>query len=412
MKLYEDLVYRDLIKDISSPELERLLNEESLTFYIGTDPTADSMHIGHYSSFLIAKRLKDYGHNPILLVGGATALIGDPRPSSEREIIDKDKVIEYAKVLEKQVKDIFGFKVVNNYEWSKDLNFMDFLRDYGKYFTVNMMLEKDIIKRRLETGITYTEFSYMIMQAMDFHHLFVNHNCILQVAGSDQWGNITAGIELIRKREGKEAYGFTMPLVEDKYGEKFGKSEGNAIWLDKEKTSSYEMYQFLFNVDDTLVERYLKQLTFLTKEKTENILEKHNEAPEKRVAQKELAKEVITFLHGEEEFNKAMNVSEKIFSSEIYTLSTSEIISSLKGIPNFEIENINIEINDFLVKYNICSSKREVREMIEAGAISINNEKVNDYNLLLNKNMGIEEKVFLIKKGKKKYYLGQIKNIS
>ena len=222
MKAYEDLKWRGLIQDISSPDLEEKLNNEKLTFYIGTDPTADSMHIGHFSSFLIASRLKKYGHNPVLLIGGATGLIGDPKPTAERKMITKEEVAKNVKGLTKQAKEIFGCEVVNNYDWCKDINFIDFLRDYGKFFNINYMLNKDIIKRRLDTGITYTEFSYMIMQSLDFLHLYENKNVTLQVAGSDQWGNITAGIELIRKKTGKEVYGMTMPLVTDSQGKKFG----------------------------------------------------------------------------------------------------------------------------------------------------------------------------------------------
>ena len=235
MTLFEDLKWRGLIKDITSPELEKKLNEGGMTFYIGTDPTADSMHIGHYSSFLISKRLAKYGHHPLLLIGGATGRIGDPKPTTEREMKTIEEIEENAKGLTKQAESIFGFEAVNNWDWSKDINFIDFLRDYGKFFNINYMLDKDIIRRRLDTGITYTEFSYMIMQAMDFLHLFEAKNCTLQVAGSDQWGNITAGVDLIRKKTGKEAYGFTMPLILDKDGKKFGKSEGNALWLDKNK---------------------------------------------------------------------------------------------------------------------------------------------------------------------------------
>ena len=271
MSLFEDLKYRGLIKDISSDELEEKLNKGGMTFYIGTDPTADSLHIGHLSSFLISKRLKEAGHNPILLIGGATGRIGDPRPTSEREMKSIEEINHNIEALSKQVKDLFGFEVVNNYDWSKDINFIDFLRDYGKYFNVNYMLDKDIIRRRLETGITYTEFSYMIMQAMDYLYLYENRNCTLQVAGSDQWGNITAGIDLIRKKLNKEAYGFTMPLVTTKNGTKFGKSEGNALWLDKNKTSSYKMYQYLINLEDEMIIDYLKIFTFLSKEEIENI---------------------------------------------------------------------------------------------------------------------------------------------
>ena len=244
MTLYEDLQWRGLIKDVSSPELEKKLNEGGLTFYIGTDPTADSLHVGHLSSFLISKRLKDAGHNPILLVGGGTGLIGDPRPTTERPMISKENVENNFESLKAQVEKIFGFKVVNNYDWLGKINILDFLRDYGKYFNINYMLDKDIIRRRLDEGITYTEFSYMILQATDFKYLHENYGVNMQCAGSDQWGNITAGIDLIRKTTGDEVYGFTMPLVTDSQGRKFGKSEGNALWLNKDKTSSYQLYQF------------------------------------------------------------------------------------------------------------------------------------------------------------------------
>ena len=237
MKLYDDLKWRGLINDISSPDLEEKLNQGGMTFYIGTDPTGDSMHIGHFSSFLICKRLADAGHHPILLVGGGTGLIGDPKPTAERPMITKEMVEHNFKKLKEQAQRIFGFEVVNNYDWCKDINFIDFLRDYGKYFNINYMLNKDIVRRRLDSGITYTEFSYMIIQALDFLYLYEHRNCTMQVAGQDQWGNITAGIELIRKKLGKEAYAFTMPLITKSDGTKFGKSEGGAIWLDKEKTN-------------------------------------------------------------------------------------------------------------------------------------------------------------------------------
>ena len=272
MNLYEDLMYRGLIKDFSDPELKDKLNNEKLTFYIGTDPTADSMHIGHFSSFLIASRLAKYGHHPILLIGGATGLIGDPKPSKERPMISKEQVLKNVEGLTKQAKEIFGFDVVNNYDWSKEINFLDFFREYGKYINVNYMLDKDIIKRRLDEGITYCEFSYMLMQAMDFVHLYQNKGVTLQVAGSDQWGNITTGIELARKKLDVKLYGFTMPLILDSNGVKFGKTEGNALWLDETKTSSYELYQYLINTDDKMVIDYLKKLTFLTKKEIDNRL--------------------------------------------------------------------------------------------------------------------------------------------
>ena len=378
MTLYEDLKWRGLIKDISSPELENKLNNEKLTFYIGTDPTADSMHIGHFSSFLIATRLAKYGHKPILLIGGATGLIGDPKPSKERQMITKEAVEKNVLGLTKQAKEIFGFEVVNNYDWIKDINTIDFLRDYGKYINVNYMLDKDIISRRLETGITFCEFAYTILQGLDFVHLYETKGATLEVAGSDQWGNITTGIELARKKNNVELYGMTMPLVLDANGVKFGKTEGNALWLDKNKTSSYELYQYLINSDDTSVIDYLKKLTFLTKEEIENIEVEHNKQPELRLAQRTLAKEVITFLHGEEEFNKAVKISEALFSGNINSLSIDEIEDAFKDVPNFEAAELNLI--DLLVNNSIATSKREAREFISAGSITINGNKMLDEN--------------------------------
>ena len=405
MKCFEDLKWRGLIKDISSPELEKKLNEESITFYIGTDPTADSMHIGHFSSFLIATRLAKYGHKPILLIGGATGLIGDPKPSAERKMITKEEVECNVEGLTNQAKEIFGFEVVNNYDWIKDINTIDFLRDYGKYINVNYMLDKDIISRRLESGITFCEFAYTILQGLDFVNLYETKGVTLEVAGSDQWGNITTGIELARKKLGVELYGMTMPLVLDKNGVKFGKTEGNALWLDKNKTSSYELYQYLINSDDACVIDYLKKLTFLTKEEIENIETEHNKKPELRIAQKKLAEEVITFLHSKDEYKKAVKISECLFSGDISKLSASEIKTGLKEVPTFKL-NGEITLLDMLVDNKICSSKREARELINGNSISINGNKINDLEYMINKDIAIDNEIVVVRRGKKKYYIG------
>ena len=405
MTLVEDLKWRGLIKDISSPELEEKLNKGGLTFYIGTDPTADSLHIGHLSSFLISKRLKDAGHHPILLVGGGTGMIGDPKPTTERAMISKEQVFKNYEGLKKQVEKIFGFEVVNNYDWIKDINILDFLRDYGKYFNINYMLDKDIIRRRLDTGITYTEFSYMIMQALDFLHLYEEKNCTLQIGGSDQWGNITSGTELIRKKIGGTAYGITMPLITKSDGTKFGKSEGKAIWLDKEKTSSYEMYQFFLNVEDSMVISYLKKLTFLSVEEIEELEKKHLANPELREAHKALAREVITFLHGEEEYNKAVRISESLFKGDIKSLSLEEINEGFKDVPNFELKEE--ALIDMLVNNSIANSKREAREFLKAGSITLNGEKVTDENMMITPEIAIGGKAIIVRKGKKKYYFGK-----
>ena len=408
MKIFEELKWRGLIKDITSPELEETINNGGLTFYIGTDPTADSLHLGHLSSFLISKRLKDAGHNPILLIGGATGRIGDPRPTTEREMKSIEEVEYNIKCLTDQVKKRFGFEVVNNYDWIKDINTLDFLRDYGKFFNINYMLDKDIIRRRLETGITYTEFSYMILQSLDFLHLYETKNCVMQVAGSDQWGNITAGVDLIKRKLGKDAYAFTMPLVTTKDGKKFGKSEGNALWLDKNKTTSYELYQYLINVDDDMVIDYLKIFTFLTKEEIENLAKENKNHPENRLAHKTLAKEIITFLHGAEEAEKAEIMSKALFTDDIYKLTSEDILTNFKDIEKIYI-NDELMLEDLLIEGKICSSKREARELINGNAISLNNKKINETTYMVTKEDAIDKKIYLIKKGKKKYYLGIIK---
>ena len=383
MRCFEDLEWRGLIKDISSPELRKKLNEEKITFYIGTDPTADSMHIGHFSSFLIASRLAKYGHKPILLIGGATGLIGDPKPSKERQMITREDVLKNVAGLTKQAKEIFGFEVVNNYDWTKDLTTLDFLRDYGKYINVNYMLDKDIISRRLETGITFCEFAYTILQGMDFVVLNKTKGVTLQVAGSDQWGNITTGIELARKRDNVELFGMTMPLVLDANGVKFGKTEGNALWLDKNKTSSYDLYQYLINSSDECVIDYLKKLTFLSKDEILKIEKEHMEKPELRMAQKRLAHEVISFLHGEEEATKARETSEAIFSGKV-----SEDMPAVKVTSK--------TILDILVESELAPSKSEARRLVEQGGVSIDNEKITDVNFV------VEKTEFVLQKGKKK----------
>ena len=382
MNIYEDLKWRGLVQDISDNELIDKLNNEQLTFYIGTDPTADSMHIGHYSSFLISKRLAKYGHKPILLIGGATGLIGDPKPTAERPMISKEEVNHNIEGLTKQAKEIFGFEVVNNYDWIKDISIIDFLRDYGKYFNVGYMLAKDKVKSRMETGITYAEFSYMILQALDFLHLYETKNCVLQVAGSDQWGNITSGIELIRRKIDKTAYGMVMPLVTDSNGVKFGKTEGNALWLDKNKTSSYELYQYLINLEDSMIIKYLKQLTFLNREEIEEIEAKHKEHPELREAQKILAREIITDIHGKEEYEKAIKISQVLFSGKFKDLNDEELEEALKG-KKIEEMDLNKNVLDILIDIKAASSKREAREFIQNNSIEINGEKVNNIDQII-----------------------------
>ncbi len=407
MTLYEELMWRGLIKDVAGEDLQKKLDEEKITFYWGTDPTADSLHLGHYSSLVTAKRLAKAGHHPILLVGGATGLIGDPRPTAERELISKETVEKNLEGIRNQVSKIFDGKaeVVNNYEWTKDISFLDFLRDVGKYINVNYMLNKDIINRRLDTGITYAEFSYTLIQGNDFLHLFQEKNCIMQVEGSDQWGNITTGIDLIKKKLNKTAYGFTMPLILDKYGNKFGKSEGNALWLYKNKKSSYELYQYLINTDDEMVIHYLKVFTFLSKEEIEAIEKEQLQHPESRVAQKALAREIITDLHGKEEFEKAEEMSQLLFSGNIQKLSVNDLKIGLKDVPHFDItEEMNLV--EFLVNHKIASSKREAREWITAGSITVNGERITDLEFIVSKEDALEQTLTIVRRGKKKYYVG------
>lgn len=407
MTNWEELKWRGLIKDVAGEGIEDKINNESITFYWGTDPTADSLHLGHYSSLVTAKRLMKMGHKPILLCGGATGRIGDPRPTAEREIISIDTLNHNIECIRKQIDKIFDGKaqLVNNYDWFKGYEYLDFLRDVGKYINVNYMLSKDIISRRLETGITYAEFSYMLIQGYDFLNMYEKMGCIMQVEGSDQWGNITTGIDLIRKIKGKEAYAFTMPLILDSTGKKFGKSEGNALWLDEEKTSSYEMYQYLINTDDSMVYHYLKVFTFLTPEEIDSIMEKHKKEPHLRIAQKALAKAIITDLHSEESYNRAVAISEALFNGQIKDLTAKEIEIAFKDVPNYTITK-EMNIVDLLVEAKICSSKREAREFLNNKSISVNGEKI-DLDFVVSKENAIQKKYIVIRRGKKKYYLIQ-----
>lgn len=407
MKLYDELKWRGLIKDVAGDDIEDKLNNEKITFYWGTDPTADSLHLGHYSSLVTARRLAKAGHHPILLCGGATGLIGDPRPTAEREIISKEQLNKNLEGIKKQVTKIFDGKaeVVNNYDWFKGYELTDFLRDVGKYININYMLDKDIIRRRLDTGITFAEFTYTLIQGYDFLWLYENKGCIMQAEGSDQWGNITTGLDLIKKKTGKEAYAFTMPLVLDKYGNKFGKSEGNALWLDRNKTSSYELYQYLINVDDEMVVDYLKIFTFLTKEEIEKLEKSNKENPHLREAHKALAREIITDLHGHDAYLEAVKISDSLFSGNIKNLSTNEIEQAFKGLDPF-ILNDEVSLVDLLVNEKICSSKREAREFISNNSISLNGDKITDLDFVVDKSVAIDGKYIVIRRGKKKYYIG------
>ncbi|HIR48861.1 MAG TPA: tyrosine--tRNA ligase [Candidatus Faecimonas gallistercoris] len=407
MTLFEELQWRGLIKDISSPELEKKLNEGGLNFYIGADPTAESLHIGQFPTFLMIERLKRAGHHPFILVGGATGRVGDPRGTGEREKAEISVIEHNYEKIKKQMKKLFGdeIQLVNNFDWFQHINYIDFLRDVGKYINVTYMINKDLVKRQLDIGISYAEFSYMLIQGYDFKELHDKYGINLQFGGSDQWGNLTTGIELIRKLNNEEVYAFSMPLTLDSTGKKLGKSYGNALWLDEEKTSSYEMYQYILNFEDSMVEEYLKKFTFLSKEEIESIMAEHNQYPEKRIAQKRLAKEVLDFIHGEDAYENAVKISESLFSGNIKELSAREIEDAFKGIEPFVAKEENLV--DFLVEFGICSSKREAREFISNGSISVNGDRVIDLNYQITKNDSVEHKYVVIRRGKKKYFIGK-----
>lgn len=406
MNLYEDLKWRGLIYQETDPSLKDQLNNGSLTFYIGTDPTADSLHVGHLMANLVAKRLENYGHKPILVIGGGTGLIGDPSfKADERKLLSIEESLINAAGIEKQVKHLMPTaQVVNNYEWLSSLNAIEFLRDLGKHFSINYMMAKDSVKSRIEKGISFTEFSYQIIQAWDFEHLYKTYHCTLQIGGQDQWGNITSGSELIRRIHGADVkvYGLTFPLVTKADGTKFGKTESGTLWLDPEKTSPYEFYQFWINTSDADVISRLKQFTFLSRQEIEDIEKTLVLEPEKRMAQITLAKEVVRMVHGEESLRRAMNVSEALFNGEIGKLDAKEIEMGFKNIPSTIIQEPML-LTDALMALALVSSKREAREMISNQAVTVNGEKVMDINFVLNKEDAIGEIYTVLRKGKKKY---------
>lgn len=411
MNLFEELQRRGLIKDTAWDDLEKVINSCDATLYWGTDPTADSLHIGHYCSLITIKRLAKAGHHPILLVWGATSLIWDPRPTAEREIIPYETVQKNFEWIKKQVSDLFdgNVEVVNNYDWTKDINILDFLREIWKYINVSYMLNKDIISRRLETGITFAEFTYTLLQWYDFLHLYETKNCIMQAAGSDQRWNITTGIELINKKLGKNAYAFTMPLILDNAGNKFGKSEGNALWIDKNKTSSYKLYQYMINTDDNKVEEYLKVFTFLSPEEIMDIMEKHQEAPELRLAQKALAREFVKDLHGQAEYEKVQKIIDVLFGDGDKLAIISQMSDDEKSALARETGSVKINWNearlmDLIVELGLAASNWETKKLIQAGSIYFNEEKVEDIQTVV-KSDDLVNGVALLRKWKKSYKL-------
>jgi tyrosyl-tRNA synthetase len=409
MKLFDELKWRGLVDNITSEELIDKINEGGLTFYIGIDPTADSLHIGHYSSVIaMTKRLLDAGHHPIIIAGGGTGLIGDPKPNLERPMISKEAVLKNIEGIKKQLDKILGtdIKIINNADWLLQMNAIDFLRDYGKHFNINYMLSKDTVKRRLDLGITYTEFSYMILQSIDFLKLYEKYGVTLQIGGQDQWGNITSGLELIRKIHGidTKCYGMTMPLITRADGTKFGKSEsGKSVWLDATKTSPYEMYQFFVNTEDSKVIEYLKKLTFLNPTQIDELERSLKEHPEQRLAQKALAESIITFVHSKEDYEEAIKITEALFNNEIKKLNAKQIAEAFQ---DFDIKKIEIgeSLVDLLIRLGASQSKREAREFITNGAITINGEKYTDVLTTIKDDMFIYN-YLIIKRGKKNYYI-------
>jgi tyrosyl-tRNA synthetase len=415
MDLLQELEWRGLINQVTDKEgLRKLLNEEKVTLYSGFDPTADSLHIGHLLPILTLRRFQLAGHRPIALVGGATGLIGDPSgKKSERTLNPKETVQQWSERIKEQLSRFLDFdakenpaKIANNYEWIGSLDVISFLRDVGKHFGINYMLAKESVQSRIETGISFTEFSYMILQSLDFLKLYQTEQCRLQIGGSDQWGNITAGLELIRKTEGDaKAFGLTVPLVTKADGTKFGKTESGAIWLDREKTSPYEFYQFWINTDDRDVIKYLKYFTFLSKEEIEELEKQLQEAPERRAAQKALAEEMTKLVHGEDALKQAIRISEALFSGSVSQLTAEEIEQGFKDVPSFEYEGEEVPLVELLVMAKIVPSKRQAREDITNGAIYINGERIQDVNAVITKENRIEGRFTIIRRGKKKYYL-------
>ncbi|MFK9091161.1 tyrosine--tRNA ligase [Bacillus salipaludis] len=415
MDLLQDLAWRGIIYQQSDEEgLKELLSNQKISLYCGADPTADSLHIGHLVPFLTLRRFQQHGHRPIVLVGGATGLIGDPSgKSEERNLQTLEKVQENVAGIQKQLAAIFEFEgengatMVNNYDWAGSMDIVSFLRDIGKHIGVNYMLAKDTIASRLETGISFTEFTYTILQAMDFNHLYEHHNCKLQIGGSDQWGNITSGLELIRKMqpEGSKAFALTIPLVTKADGTKFGKTEGGAVWLDAEKTSPYEFYQFWINTADADVIKYVKFFTFLSHEEIDQLASSVEEEPHLRKAQKALAEEMTRLIHGEDSLQQAIKISQALFSGDVKNLSAAEIKQGFKDVPSFDAQDVEGNLVDLLVAAKISPSKRQAREDITNGAVTVNGEKITDTNYSLNENDRIEGQFTIIRRGKKKYTL-------
>ncbi|MBS4200011.1 tyrosine--tRNA ligase [Bacillus sp. FJAT-49732] len=419
-QLLEDLRWRGIIYQETDAEgMEDTLNKEKISLYCGVDPTADSMHIGHLLPFLTLRRFQQHGHRPIVLVGGATGLIGDPSgKKEERQLQTIEQVEKNVQGIKKQLEQIFDFDgenaavLTNNFDWAGSMDLITFLRDFGKNIGVNYMLAKDTIASRLDTGISFTEFSYTILQAIDFFKLYENLHCKMQIGGSDQWGNITTGLEMIRKMagEGAKAYGMTIPLVTKADGTKFGKTEGGAIWLDPKKTTPYEFYQFWINTADADVVKYLKFFTFLNKEVIDELETSVKEEPHLRKAQRALAEEMTRLIHGESALQQAIRITEALFSGDVKKLNVEEIEQGFKDVPSHEHQTgDDLNLVEILVAAKISPSKRQAREDIQSGAISINGERVTDIQYSLSEEDRLGNQFTIIRRGKKKYHLIRFK---
>ena len=414
MDILDDLKFRGLINQASNLEgLRKEMNKGKISLYCGFDPTADSLHIGHLVPILTLKRFRNAGHQPIALVGGGTGLIGDPGGKKEERTLNPDEVVKkWSNALKTQLEQFLDFKsknnpalMVNNYDWLGQIKAIDFLRDIGKYFTISYMLAKESVKARLESGISFTEFNYMVLQAYDFLNLFEKYNCKLQIGGSDQWGNITAGIDLIKKKAGEEVYGLTVPLASKADGTKFGKTETGTIWLDAKKTTPYQFYQFWINADDKDVIQYLKYFTFLSKEEIENLEKKVQKNPEERGSQKVLANKVTSLVHGEKIAEFAEKISQKLFYNDIKDFSEKELQMVFENIEIISFQNMKeINLIDLLIDAKVCSSKRQAREDVQNGIIFINGNSYKDIKQIIKKSDCFYNKYLVIKRGKKNYY--------
>jgi tyrosyl-tRNA synthetase len=416
----EELRWRGLLHDMM-PGTEELLKRERVTGYIGFDPTSDSLHIGSLSQILTLMRFQKAGHKPIALVGGATGMVGDPSGKTvERGLLDEEALNRNVEGIKSQLARFLDFsdpasgaELINNYDWMKDYSFLNFIRDVGKHVTISYMMAKDSVKNRLEAGMSFTEFSYQLLQAYDFYKLYTEKSCKLQMGGSDQWGNITSGSELIRRKSGGEAYALTTVLVTKADGSKFGKTESGNVWLDRDKTSPYRFYQFWINVSDEDAESYIRKFTFLTKEETETLIGEHRSDPGKRILQKALAKEITTLVHGTADHDSAIEASKVLFSGGIEDLAKLDertFEDVFEGVPRFNLPRPELEqgtgILELLAeKTNVFPSKGEARKMIQGGGVSINKEKVAAHDMIVNTAHLIRNRYILIQKGKKNYYL-------